>query len=94
MMREVAGTGDPDRYDEVPARTVLDLAASWTFQPGARVYVSAYNLFDVEYVVSHRPYGARPGMPAALSATTLGCARPRTAACPCILQRGNASGRA
>ena len=63
FMREEAGTGDPVEYQEVPTRTVIDLSASWTFIENQRLYVNVLNVFDEEYLVSHRPFGARPGLP-------------------------------
>ncbi len=62
-MREEAGRGDPIDYLTVPARTVVDVSASWNFFPRQRVYLNVRNLLGEEYVVSHRPYGARPGLP-------------------------------
>lgn len=62
-MREEAGTGDPGTYFKVPGRTVLDFSAGWRFWGGSRIYFNVQNLLDEEYLVSHRPFGARPGLP-------------------------------
>ncbi|HXG63089.1 MAG TPA: TonB-dependent receptor [Planctomycetota bacterium] len=62
-MREQAGRGDPDRYHKVPSRVVFDVTAFVSLFSRQRLYVNVLNLFDEEYVVSHRPYGARPGLP-------------------------------
>jgi Fe(3+) dicitrate transport protein len=62
-MREEAGTGEPDRYLKVPSHTVIDVVASWSPQPMRKFYFKALNVLDEEYLVSHRPFGARPGAP-------------------------------
>ncbi len=62
-MREEAGQGDPGTYFKVPARTVLDFSASWRPWGSSRIYFNIQNLLDEEYLVSHRPFGARPGLP-------------------------------
>jgi Fe(3+) dicitrate transport protein len=62
-MREEAGTGDPGTYFKVPARTVLDFSSSWRPYAWLRLYFNVQNLLDEEYLVSHRPFGARPGLP-------------------------------
>ncbi|RPH47629.1 MAG: TonB-dependent receptor, partial [Planctomycetota bacterium] len=61
--REVAGSGPPIPYDTVPARTIYDFNAYWRPLPQLKLYFNILNLFDREYLVSHRPYGARPGLP-------------------------------
>jgi Fe(3+) dicitrate transport protein len=63
LQREVAGNGPPAQYDTVPARTIFDFNANWRPWPVAKIYLNIMNLFDREYLVSHRPYGGRPGLP-------------------------------
>ena len=62
-MREEAGQGEPVPYQKVPSRWVFDLSGSWTFTQGQKLYFNALNLLDEEYLVSHRPFGARAGLP-------------------------------
>jgi Fe(3+) dicitrate transport protein len=62
-MRETAGQGRIAEADRVPARAVVDLAASWKpTQPG-EIFFAIENLLNTPYLASRRPFGARPGRP-------------------------------
>ncbi|GAP74926.1 tonB-dependent receptor [Pseudoalteromonas sp. SW0106-04] len=71
-MPETAGVGY-EGFDvalagqEVPATTVVDIAAHYELGQYGRVYAKVDNLFDQDNIVSRRPYGARPGKPRTLS---------------------------
>ncbi|WP_105264959.1 TonB-dependent receptor family protein [Pseudoalteromonas sp. T1lg76] len=53
--------------EEVPATTVVDLAAHYELGQYGRLYAKVDNLFDQDKIISRRPYGARPGKPRTLS---------------------------
>jgi Fe(3+) dicitrate transport protein len=42
------------------AHAVVDLSAHYDLNSAGRLYVKIDNLFDVQEIVSRRPYGARP----------------------------------
>ncbi|MEO2279031.1 TonB-dependent receptor family protein [Pseudoalteromonas pernae] len=71
-MPETAGVGY-ENFDmplagkEVPATTVVDLAAHYELGQYGRIYAKIDNLFDQDNIVSRRPYGARPGKPRTMS---------------------------
>lgn len=62
-MREVAGSGDLDPDHSTDAQFLLDAGA--TFRPVRylTVYANLRNVLGAEYIVSRRPYGARPNAP-------------------------------
>lgn len=62
-MRDQAGTGPFDVGDGSDAYTVLDLAAHYEIARQWSLSGRIDNLLDEVYVVSRRPYGARPGKP-------------------------------
>lgn len=62
-MREVAGTGEPEAFEETDANVVFDMAGHVEVVEGVTTYITVRNLFDSTYVASHRPFGARPGAP-------------------------------
>lgn len=62
-MRDQAGEGPFDADQGSDAYTVYDLAAHYDFLSRWTVSGRIDNLLDEEYVVSRRPYGARPGKP-------------------------------
>lgn len=62
-MRDVAGKGAIPAAERVEDHFVADLTAHWEFLDRGRLYLSFENLTDAEYIVSRRPYGARPGLP-------------------------------
>ena len=57
-----AGAFD-SRYGEVPSYFIADLTVQCQISDTTKVFATARNLFDEEYVVSRLPQGARPGMP-------------------------------
>ena len=63
QMRDVAGQGDVPDAERVPGRFVVDLASSYAISDSLRAYLRIDNLFDNRYIVSRRPFGARPGLP-------------------------------
>ena len=57
-------TGKYDsRYGEVPSYFIADLTVQYQLTDNTKVFATARNLFDEEYVVGRLPQGARPGMP-------------------------------
>lgn len=62
-MRDQAGTGPFDASEGSDAYTVLDLAGYYDLAARWTLSGRIDNLLDEEYVVSRRPYGARPGKP-------------------------------
>lgn len=63
---EQAGTGGPLAGLSVPAYTVIDVAGHYRFAEQQAVYAKLDNLADKAYLLSRRPYGARPGKPRSL----------------------------
>ena len=51
------------RYGEVPGYFIADLTVQYQISDTTKVFATARNLFDEEYVVGRLPQGARPGMP-------------------------------
>jgi Fe(3+) dicitrate transport protein len=51
------------RYGEVPGYFIADLTVQYQISDTTKVFATARNLFDEEYVVGQLPQGARPGMP-------------------------------
>jgi Fe(3+) dicitrate transport protein len=51
------------RYGEVPSYFIADLTVQYQLTDNTKVFATARNLFDAEYVVGRLPQGARPGMP-------------------------------
>jgi len=62
-MREVAGQGGAEPSDLTDAMFTIDLLAEAKVLPELSVYGSVLNLFNNRYIVSRRPFGARPGRP-------------------------------
>ncbi len=62
-MRDQAGSGSFDASEGSDAYTVLDLAGYYDLAPQWTLSGRIDNLLDEQYVVSRRPYGARPGKP-------------------------------
>ncbi|MBT8491702.1 MAG: TonB-dependent receptor [Deltaproteobacteria bacterium] len=60
-MRDTAGQSDDDV--SVPSYAVLDVAGSVDFGAWGKAYITLDNLTDNRYLVSLRPFGARPGKP-------------------------------
>ena len=65
-MRDVAGQGPIPAIERIDSAFITDLAIGWSPVEWARFYVTAANIFGEEYMVSRRPYGARPGLPRAI----------------------------
>ena len=51
------------RYGEVPSYFTADLTVQYQISDTTKVFATARNLFDAEYVVGRLPQGIRPGMP-------------------------------
>jgi Fe(3+) dicitrate transport protein len=62
-MREVAGHGEPAPGFRTDAFAVVDANASVRVLPELQIYAKCENLLDNGYLVSHQPFGARPGQP-------------------------------
>ena len=62
-MRDLPGQGPiaPDTGSD--AYTVLDVSGRFAVSKASEIYARADNLLDARYVVSRRPFGARPGKP-------------------------------
>jgi Fe(3+) dicitrate transport protein len=65
QMRDRAGKGAIEPGTGSDSFTVVDLSGRWDFHRNWAMTARADNLLDREYVVSRRPFGARPGRPAA-----------------------------
>ena len=66
-MKEAAGSDVTLSGVKTDASVVVDLSASYNLGQYGKVYAKVDNLLDEEYVVSRRPYGARPGKPQQIS---------------------------
>ena len=62
-MRNIAGSGEIPTKDLIGDQFVVDLAGSYEVITNASVYFTIKNLFDNAYLISKRPFGARPGHP-------------------------------
>lgn len=60
---EQAGEGGPLEGATVPAHTVVDLVGQYFISTPHTVYLKVDNLADESYLISRRPFGARPGKP-------------------------------
>jgi Fe(3+) dicitrate transport protein len=67
-MRDLPGRGPIPQGEEVPLHWVVDLTGQVTPTEKTTVYIQIHNLTDNAYMVSRRPYGARPGIPFQLMA--------------------------
>jgi len=67
-MREVAGQGDLEDAHATDAYTLLDASGNVRLAKWAQVYVNFRNITDRAYLVSRRPFGARPGAPRSIMA--------------------------
>jgi len=63
QMREQSGSGPLDLALATDAQFTIDLGLHYQLLPGVRFYGQVRNLFDEAFVVSRRPYGARPNAP-------------------------------
>lgn len=62
-MRDVAGEGPAPANERTDSTTIIDAAASYTFGPWGKAYLTVSNILDQAHIVSRRPFGARPGRP-------------------------------
>ncbi len=62
-MRDVAGQGDIPDPERIADYIAVDFAGSVQVSKTDQLYVHIDNVLNNEYMVSRRPYGARPGMP-------------------------------
>lgn len=62
-MRERAGSGSLEGALTTDAQLTFDIGARFRFLPRLELYANARNLLDSAYLVSRRPYGARPNAP-------------------------------
>lgn len=61
--REVPGRGSLNDTIATDAQTLVDIAASAKIWGPLSLYANCYNLFDKQYIVARRPFGARPNGP-------------------------------
>ncbi|MET0283671.1 MAG: TonB-dependent receptor, partial [Polyangiales bacterium] len=61
--REVPGRGSLNDTIATDATTLVDIAASAKVWGPLSVYANIFNLFDSQYIVARRPFGARPNAP-------------------------------
>ena len=54
---------DPSRYGKIDSYFVADLSIHYSVSENTKLFATARNVFDEEYVVGRLPQGARPGMP-------------------------------
>ena len=62
--RTQAGSGSIPAGQGTDAHFVVDVAAEYEVMDKTRLFFTADNIFDQEYVAARRPAGARPGKPA------------------------------
>ena len=62
-MRETAGQGEPLPGEVTDAFVVFDALASLRVTDEIAIYGKVENLLNQDYIVSRRPFGARPGRP-------------------------------
>ncbi|MBT6489624.1 MAG: TonB-dependent receptor, partial [Deltaproteobacteria bacterium] len=62
-MRDEPGQGPLDNVLTTDAHFVVDLAGSYRLTESLAIYGKIDNVTREKYIVSHRPYGTRPGKP-------------------------------
>ena len=62
-MRESAGQGEASPSELTDAHVVFGALLWFSPVDWAQIYLKADNLFNEQYIVSRRPFGARPGRP-------------------------------
>ena len=62
-MRDTPGRGEVPVESSVPHFLTLDLGARAWVTDAASIYLNVMNVTGAEYMVSRRPFGARPGRP-------------------------------
>ena len=63
QMRDLPGQGAILPSEGTEAGLIVDATASYDCGGGLRVYFKADNVLNAAYIVSRRPFGARPGKP-------------------------------
>jgi Fe(3+) dicitrate transport protein len=63
QMRDLPGVGAIADDELVPRFLTLDLGGRVWVSPRASVYLNVMNVTGAEYMISRRPFGARPGRP-------------------------------
>lgn len=63
QMRELPGRGSLSSTIATDAQTIVDLAGQAKIWGPLSLYANIQNLFDSQYIVSRRPFGARPNAP-------------------------------
>ena len=62
-IRQTPGIGDPGPSDETDPYVIFDAAGTLQVTEVLAVYAKAENILDNQYIISRRPFGARPGRP-------------------------------
>lgn len=62
-MRTIAGQGEVPFNERTDSSLIFDASFQYNFSWQLSLFTSAYNLTDVNYIVSRRPAGVRPGLP-------------------------------
>ena len=62
-MRTIAGQGTIPFEESTDSSFIIDASFQYNFSWRIGAFVSAYNLTNVNYIVSRRPAGVRPGLP-------------------------------
>ena len=63
QMRDTAGQGDIPDEERIPRHYVIDLSGHVSPIERLTLYFTIHNLTNNAYMVSRRPFGARPGIP-------------------------------
>lgn len=66
-MLSSAGDRHDDSVNRTDSTTIFDISASYELGDYGRIYGKIDNLTDEATIVSHRPYGVRPGKPRLMS---------------------------
>ena len=62
-IRQTPGVNAPRPVDETDSYVILDAAGTLQLTEELAVYAKAENILDNRYIISRRPFGARPGRP-------------------------------
>jgi Fe(3+) dicitrate transport protein len=52
----------------IPSYAVIDMAFAYKYSDKGRAFLRVNNILDNTYLVSYRPFGARPGAPRTIMA--------------------------
>ena len=63
VMRTFAGQGTMAFNERTDASFIIDSSFQYNFSWKLSAFASAYNITNVNYIVSRRPAGVRPGLP-------------------------------